>query len=257
MNITALDPVGAQVTGADLTAPDDEQVAQLRAALARHGVLAFADQRIDDAGFTAFLRGFGEPAFTDGEPEVPGFPDLNPVSNVGRAAPPRSNWHVDTSYVSEPPAYTSMRAVTIPQAGGETLFANQYRAAQTLPATLREAVDGRSMTHVVTGVAVGDGSQTAAEHPLLRPHPVTGEVALYLTSPARCASITGLAETDKDELVAQLIAHSTRADNVGRHAWFPGDVVIWDNSAVLHRADHSAVVGDRVMHRGMVAGYGT
>ena len=96
-----------------------------------------------------------------------------------------------------------------------------------------------------------------ADHPLLRPHPVTGEPALYLTSPARCAAIEGIDDdADKDALVAELLAWSTRAENVYRHAWAPGDVVIWDNGAVLHRADHSGVVGDRVMHRGMVAGYG-
>jgi taurine dioxygenase len=56
--------------------------------------------------------------------------------------------------------------------------------------------------------------------------------------------------------VAFLFAHSTRADNVHRHAWRPGDVVLWDNGCVLHRGDHDGVVGDRVLHRGMVAGYG-
>ena len=256
MRHTALEPIGAEVSDLDPTHLDASEVAELRGLLARHGVLALRGAHLDDAGFTRFLQSFGELAFTDGEPSVPGFPDLNPVSNVGRTTPPKSNWHVDTSYVREPPAYTALRAVTIPEQGGETLFANQYRAWATLPAELHEAVAGRTMTHVVTGVSVSEGAESAAEHPLGRPHPVSGEVALYLTSAARCAAISGMAPVEKEATVNALLVHSTRADNVHRHAWRPGDVVIWDNACVLHRADHSGVRGDRVMHRGMVAGYG-
>lgn len=256
MRCTAHDPLGAEVTGIEPAHLAYAEVTELRALLARHGVIALRGAELDDAGFLAFLRSFGPLAFTAGEPSVDGFPALNPVSNVGRSAPPKSNWHVDTSYVRAPPAYTALRAVTIPEAGGETLFANQFRAWETLPVALRAAVAGRSMTHVVTGVTPAPDEESAAAHPLGRPHPLSGEIALYLTSPARCAAIDGIPEmSDKDALVAQLIEHSTREANVYRHAWAPGDVVIWDNSAVLHRADHSGVVGDRVMHRGMVAGY--
>ena len=57
--------------------------------------------------------------------------------------------------------------------------------------------------------------------------------------------------------MARLLEHSTRPENTLRHAWSSGDVVMWDNAVVMHRADHSGVVGDRVMHRGMVAGHGS
>ena len=56
-------------------------------------------------------------------------------------------------------------------------------------------------------------------------------------------------------MIALLFEHSTADDNIYRHAWSPGDVVMWDNACVLHRADHANVLGDRVLHRGMVAGY--
>ena len=166
-----------------------------------------------------------------------------------------SNFHVDTSYVARPPAYTALRAVQIPSRGGATQFANQYRALATLPDDVRERVSGRSITHVVTGVELGPGEESSAEHPIVRPHPVTGRESLYLTSPKRCAAVSGLDEEESRELVAHLLEHSTRPDNVLDHAWAADDVVIWDNACVLHRADHSGVEGDRVMHRGMVAGY--
>ena len=122
-------------------------------------------------------------------------------------------------------------------------------------ADLLELLSGRSIRHVVTGVKLDDGDQGEAEHPVLRVHPLTGRTSLYLTSPARCAAITGLSEQETAETVALLLEHSTRPDNLYRHAWSAGDVVMWDNGCVLHRADHEGVVGDRVMHRGMSLGY--
>jgi taurine dioxygenase len=246
-------PVGARVTELPLGRVGEGEAAELRGLLAEHGVLSFPGQELGDAEFVAFLRAFGPLAFTKGEAHAPGAPELNVVSNVGRETPPRSNWHVDTSYVREPPAYTALRAVEIPSAGGETLFSNQYRAFETLPVDLAERLAGRTITHVVTGVELEEGDESAAEHPVFRPHPLTGRIALYMTTPSRCAAISGMDAAAAEETIALLLEHSTREDNVHRHRWRPGDVVMWDNACVLHRADHSGVVGDRVMHRGMVA----
>lgn len=76
-----------------------------------------------------------------------------------------------------------------------------------------------------------------------------------MTTPARCAGISGLGVEEAEAAVGALYEHSTRAENTYRHPWRPGELVIWDNGCVLHRADHSGVVGDRMMHRGMVADY--
>ncbi len=255
MKTEILEPVGVRLTDVDLTHPEPELWTRLRELLAEHGVAVLPGQQIDDDAFLAFLQGFGELTFTTGETPLDGYPDLNLISNVGRDKAPVSNFHVDTSYVAQPPAYTALRAVSIPEAGGATQFTNQYRAYETLPADLRERVEGRTIRHIVTGVDLGPDDEAAADHPVFRPHPVTGRPALYLTSPKRCSSISGMSAAETDETVAALLAHSTRPDNTLDHAWAPGDVVIWDNSAVLHRADHAGVVGDRVMHRGMVGAY--
>jgi alpha-ketoglutarate-dependent taurine dioxygenase len=181
---TPRSPVGVEVTGLDLAREtersgarpvcrlDDEQVDRLRTLLAEHGVLVVPGQdALDDDGFAAFLRRFGELTFTVGETPVPGRDDLNVVSNVGRATPPRSVFHVDTSYVARPPAYTALRAVAIPARGGETLFTNQYCAHDTLPADIRMHLAGRTVTHVVSGLRPEDaGPETSAEHPLFRRH---------------------------------------------------------------------------------------
>lgn len=253
MHHTALEPCGAVAAGVRVDTLEPDEVAALRGLLGEHGVLVFRDQEIDDAAFLRFLRSFGELQFTKGEIPVDGFADLNVVSNVGRETPPTSTFHVDTTYVRHPPAYTALRAVQVPDLGGNTLFSNQYRAYATLPADRRRQVEGRTIRHVVTGVEVSAEDETSAVHPIVRTHPETGRQALYLSSPARCASVSGMTDEQGRALVEDMVAHSTRTDNVLRHAWAPGDVVIWDNRCVMHRADHTGVVGDRVMHRGMVA----
>lgn len=254
MNTIALDPIGVRATDLSLRDLDPALVTELKELLARHGVLILPGQDLDDAAFVAFLKAFGELTFTKGETPAPGFPDLNVVSNVGRATPPRSTFHVDTSYVRCPPAYTALRAVEIPARGGETLFTNQYRAFETLPAEVRRRLEGRTIKHVMTGLELSDDDETAAEHPVFCRHPISGRTSLYISTPRRCAAISGMAPAEAEDTIAFLFEHATAEANTYRHAWSPGDVVIWDNACVLHRGDHADVVGERVMHRGMVAG---
>jgi taurine dioxygenase len=250
-----LSPIGMVITGLPACEVDAAAAADLGRLLAGHGVVVLPGQDTDDAAFGAFLGQFGALAFTPGETPVPGFPDLNVVSNVGRSTPPRSVFHVDTSYVRRPPAYTALRAVQIPARGGETLFTNQYRAFETLPPAVRARLAGRTIRHVMTGLDLGDDAETAADHPVFRRHPVSGRTALYLSTPQRCISVSGLTAAEGQELIEFLYAHSTADGNTYRHAWSPGDIVMWDNGCVMHRADHAGVIGDRVMHRGMVTAY--
>ncbi|WP_032376288.1 TauD/TfdA dioxygenase family protein [Rhodococcoides fascians] len=240
--------LGMEIRSLDL---DSASVDDMRTQLAEYGVLILRDQPMDDRRFIEFLRRFGDLMFTEGETPVPGFPDLNVVSNIGRTTPPKSTFHVDTTYVPNPPAYTALRAVCVPTVGGSTQFSDQYSAYDTLPAAVKENLAGRTVTHRVTGVA--SDSDSSAEHPLFAVHPVSGRTALALSAPARCVAISGMNSEDTHETIRYLFEHSTRADNVVQHAWAPGDLVMWDNRCVMHRADHSGVVGNRVMHRGMIA----
>ncbi|MGC2655428.1 MAG: TauD/TfdA family dioxygenase [Mycobacterium sp.] len=253
LDFTALTPIGVRLTKFRVDALDEQTVASMRELLAQHGVVILPGQHVDDNEFLRFLRSFGPLMFTVGETAVPGRPDLNVISNVGRVTPPRSTFHTDTSYVRKPPAYTALRAVKVPQHGGHTLFTNQYLAYQTLPAQIREQLRGRFIRHVVTGLELGPDEETSASHPIFRVHPISGRTFLYLSTPKRCPQVSGMSPHRAAKTVGFLFAHSTRDDNVYRHRWAPGDVVMWDNRCVLHRADHAGVAGDRVMHRGMVA----
>ncbi len=252
MQLAALNPIGLRITDLPLGEVGAGTIIDLRRLLADHGVVVLPGQDVDDEAFVGFLKRFGELTFSTGETPVPGFPDLNVISNVGRDTPPRSVFHVDTSYVRRPPAYTALRAVEIPSQGGETLFTNQYRAFETLPPDVRAQLHWRTIRHVVTGLQLGQDDEKVAEHAVFRTHPISGRTALYLSTPERCVAISGMGQAEGREMIEYLYLHSTAEDNTFRHAWSSGDLVMWDNGCVMHRADHSGVVGDRVMHRGMV-----
>ncbi|MFZ3292994.1 TauD/TfdA dioxygenase family protein [Mycobacterium sp.] len=142
LDVIAMTPIGARLAGFEVDPLDARVVMDLRHLLAEHGVLVLPAQQIDDDEFLRFLRSFGPTMFTVGEIPVPGYPELNVISNVGRAEPPRSTFHTDTSYVRKPPAYTALRAVAVPERGGQTLFTNQYLAYETLPIDVRRELQG-------------------------------------------------------------------------------------------------------------------
>ena len=253
MQITALQPFGVEIAHVDPHAMDAAAVARIEDHLGRDGVVVLRGQTIDDDAFVAFLRRFGALTFTKGETPLAHQPALNFVTNEGRTTPPRSVFHTDTSYVASPPAYTALRGVLIPEAGGETVFANQFAAYETLTPRLKRELAGRRMKHEVTGVTLAQGEESATWHPIFRKHPTTGRTALFLSTPERCTAIEGMDDEAARETIRFLFDHST-AQPLYRHRWQAGDVVMWDNRCTLHKADHSGVVGARRMHRGMVGG---
>lgn len=247
MQTTALDPFGIAVHDLDLREPEAAAQA-LRPLLDQHGVAVLRDQPVDDAGFVALLEAFGPMTFTAGETPAEGAPMLNVVSNVGRKTPPRSVFHSDTTYVATPPSYTALRPVTLPRAGGATLVCDQCAAFDRLTLAQADALRTARVKHRVTGL---EGREEEIWHPLLRRIPGSARVALFLSTPERCIEMEGAGDAAPD--IETLYAHSI-AGPVYRHEWRPGDILIWDNRSTMHRADHSGVSGDRVMHRGMVSG---
>ncbi len=251
MKIGALDPFGVEIHGLQIGAADQRSAGELGIVIARRRVAIFREQEAGDPELVRFLRLLGELMFTDGETPVSDFPDLNIVSNVGRTTPPRSVFHTDTSYVERPPAFTALRALALPDAGGPTLFSDQVRAAADLPAAAAAFLHGRTMVHATVAL---DGRRIEMRHPLLRRHPVTGETALYLSTPERCSGLSGTDGPTGQRIIDLLYRRSIRSRNVYAHRWSAGDVVVWDDRVTMHRADHGGVVGDRVLHRGLVRG---
>lgn len=249
---TPLFPFGMAVSGLHIA---DISSASTYTALARliaaSRVVVFRGQTLTDAEFVQFLQGYGALTFTDGETPVVGAPDLNVVTNVGRLTPARSVFHTDTSYMPRPPAFTALRPVVLPTSGGDTLFSDQVSAAARLPEKAREFLKGRTVLHGATGL---DGQSQTTRQPLLRRHPITDEVSLYLSTPKRCTALEGVDAFTSQRIIAALYRRSTRASSIYRHVWQAGDVLMWDNRVSMHKADHENLTQDRLLHRGMVSG---
>ncbi|MFJ2113985.1 TauD/TfdA dioxygenase family protein [Streptomyces sp. NPDC087850] len=228
-------------------------------ALHRHRVLVLPDQHLSHADLLAagFLFGAVDTA-TDRRYTVPGFPGLTVVSNIHENGTPigiydgdqEEEWHADNSFKPQLTAATLLYSVITPGKGGETRFADATRAYADLPTGLRARVDGLSAVHSIqhlttqqANAADGRSSTQAGTlaqlpevtHPLAPVHPATGARALLLGSMV-IPRVEGLPETEGRMLLADLLTHTTDADYLYTHRWEPGDLVVWDNRAVLHTA---------------------
>lgn len=258
---TERQPFGAVASSSDVTNINAQNAEQLKQWLGKHGVVVLrnafasfdtADQVGRDAAFVKFLAHLGPMTFTDGETPVSHQPLLNCVSNVGRSTPPKSVFHTDTSYVINTPAYTALRAVVLPQVGGDTVFSNQFLAYDTLPLTVRQQLASVRLLHKVSGLPTEHLVETQCWHPLFKVHPISGRTALFLSTPNRCQELSGFTKAQAQRFIRLLYAHSIRAYRTLHHRWQHNDLLIWDNRCTMHRGDHETVVGDRVFHRGMV-----
>lgn len=260
---------GAEVSGVDLRAPIDEALAApLRYALARHRVLFFRDQQLDDEAHLAVARVFGEPMVHPFERAMGRDDPLHRIVDRPEDVPDRSDWHSDDTYLERPPAVAILRCELAPEVGGDTLWADMAAAYQRLAAPLRELFDGLVGVHETDGSlrdylrthlppdagaevlrAVGEG----AEHPLVRVHPETGQRALFFEL-SFMRRIVGLADHEADFVRALLRALVSDVSLQCRFRWRAGDIVIWDERMTQHcgAADHAGQ--RRVMRRCTVRG---
>jgi alpha-ketoglutarate-dependent taurine dioxygenase len=261
--------LGAEISGVHLDAElPDATVGAIRRALLDHLVVFFRGQELPPARFLAFARRFGTPIeypFLDG---IDGFPEIIAVSKLEHE---RVNfggvWHSDTTYLEEPPMATLLVAREVPPVGGDTLFANQYLAYETLSEGMRRLLDGLT---AVSSSAKADASRTredrvratgrpearkllAAEHPVVRRHPETGRRALYVNV-AHTTNFVGMTEDESRPLLGYLFRHQVRPEFTCRFRWSPGSLAMWDNRAVQHNAINDYHGHRRVMHRITLAG---
>ncbi|MEU0944033.1 TauD/TfdA family dioxygenase [Streptomyces canus] len=259
---------GAQVFGVDLAKPLDEETATaLRDALNTHKALVFSDVHLDDEGQQAFARHFGE--LTTAHPTVPavdGAPNVLPVdSEGGRAA---NHWHTDVTFVLNPPQASTLRSLTIPPYGGETLIANSAAAYRDLPEPLRRLADDLWAEHTndydyAVPEETLDEEQAARRaqftsikfrtaHPVVRVHPLTGERGLFIGGFAQ--RIVGLSTGESRKLLDLLQSYVTRPENLLRHRWSENQLVLFDNRITQHYAVDNYDGLPRRLHRVTVAG---
>jgi len=240
---------------------DDACFGRIRQAWRDHLVLLFRGQRLDDAALVRFTSRFGAleiaPLF-QGRHFVEKFPEVMIISNVkadGREIGSLGNaeafWHSDLNFVEEPPAGSFLYAFEVPPVGGDTGFANMYAAYETLPEALRARIAGRRIQHDARFNSAGylrEVQVSDALHPIVRTHPETRRLALFLGRRAN-ATIEGLPADDSEALLDALWAHATEARFTWHHQWRAGDLIAWDNRCTLHRRDSFDESCRRVMHR--------
>lgn len=266
---------GAEVRGVDLAALDPATVSTLQQAVLEHLVVVVRGQPLADPQLLALGRAFGEiepPGMSViGRPYIDAYPEILVISNLVADGQPLGNlgageaiWHTDMSYRSRPCTIAILHALEVPPAGGNTYFANQYLAYDTLPAALKARLDGKMLIHDETYnsagqlrkgfAAVTDPREApGAQHRVFRTHPQTGRKALYLGR-RRNAYIIGLPLDESEQLLDQLWAHASRPELVWGHEWRTGDTLIWDNRCVIHRRDAFDPQARRMMHRVQIRG---
>lgn len=266
--------IGAIVHGVDLRNHlDDETAAQLRSLFYKHSVLCIRDQNLSESDLVRFSRIIGdiETHFLS-EYQRPGFPEIYVISNIvenGKAigiSDAGSEWHTDSSWAAEPSAATILHAIEIPVKDGivlgDTLFSSMTAAYDTLPPELRKkliqlnATHGYEHRHEQRRKAAGSSRKELTEeqkkrasgaiHPVIRMHPITGRPCVYVNR-WFTTSLVGIPKEEAEAILQPLYEHVTKDEYVYRHHWQKGDVIIWDNCAVQHKAIHDYKLPERRM----------
>ena len=239
--------LGAEISNIDLTAAlSNQQVDDLHSALAQHQVLFFRDQKISLEQQKTLGRHFGELHIHPNTPGPAGHPEILPIhtdANSKRANGER--WHSDVSCDAEPPLGSILALHTVPETGGDTIFASQSAAYDDLTPPFRAFLDGLTATHSgersyrrtnrLNGVDDRHRVFPQAVHPVVRTHPVTKRKALFVNENFT-THINELSDDESRAVLDFLYAHCTRPAFQVRFGWQPHSIAFWDNRAVQHIA---------------------
>ena len=265
--------IGAEVLGIDLAnGIDDGELDAILDAFHAHHVLVFPGQSLTPEQQIAFSHRFGEleghihREFRGGE-----FPELHTLSNLDADGRPTGvhpgdgslQWHTDKSYMPRPSMATMLHALEVPSEGGDTNFANLHAAYDALTGEIKARIDPLHVVHSWEQSRINAGVTLATEeekadappvtHPLARTHPATGRKAIYVGNHA--SHIEELPLEDGRALIRELMDFATGPDFTASHKWRKGDLVMWDNRCLLHRASLYDVANEvRVLHRTVVRG---
>jgi len=265
---------GAEIVGPDLARPlSKDQLAEVKAAWARHAVVAFPDQplTLDQLeAFTLQIGPFGHDPFIAPMPGHPNVLELRrepdeKATNFG------AGWHSDWSFQEQPPAATLLRSEVVPPVGGDTLFCDCARAYEALSEVMKtmlaplRAVHSATRAYGVKGVfaretekrslqiIVSPEADKSLTHPLVRTHPVTGRKALFI-SPVYTTGIAGMTEKESQAILGFLFQHMIQPEFIYRHKWREKMLLMWDNRCTMHFAEGGYDGHLRLMHRTTVAG---
>ena len=269
--------LGAEIKGLDLGVSLPEQtIADIRRLWNRHIVLVFRDQDLSEAAQLRFAARFGTLGKRKKPPEalksrVEGSQQTDPnvilVTNkivdgrpVGAFGDGDMWFHIDSGYAERPYKYTFLHALELPSHGGNTRFANMYRAYETLPEKTRQKLAGKQALHIheykrSAKVDIsGDISNVPHHfHPVCITHPETGRKSLFVDR-LMTARIEGLDEDDSRRILEALFDHAEQHEFVYEHVWRLGDVVMWDNRCATHGQTYFPKDEPRLLRRCTIEG---
>ena len=257
----------SEVVGIDLRkTPDDNTKEALYRTFAERSVLVIRNQKLEPPEFLEAARIFGTPMLQDLEqfrvPECPlvGFISSRDKGASGKVITRGRNWHTDHSHTETPPRATTLHAVTLPIEGGDTQFASMHLAYDGLPDDMRNKVDPINCLHVWMSrrcprpmPSIEEGFDPRFWHPLVRTNPDTGRRALYMNT-ARIDEFQGIELNAGFDLLDFLMDHITQPRFEYRHQWREGDMLIWDNRAVMHQANGDYGDQYRYLYRIIIEG---
>lgn len=260
LHITRLEPtLGAEIGGIDLRQPLTSALRdELRHLLLTHEVLFFRDQAINTEQQIAFAKEFGElyvhPTTQQNDPSRPQA-HLIEAQDERKLYGPRisGRWHTDTSWLLQPTLGAVLRAVDLPEVGGDTLWADTGAVYRALPDDLRAEIDNLHVVHDFKKALDKVGyDYPILAHPLVRTHPETGEDGLFINF-SQNPLVIGWTPQQSKQLIDRLLQEFNKPEHQVRFKWRPGSVAFWDNRSTLHYPVYNYGDYPRRMERVLIA----
>ena len=271
MSPTAISQIGFEILDIDAATVTTEQVSHVRKLVYEHKLVIFRNQSMTSEQYVAFANKLGTPQiyFQDNY-HHPDYPEIFVSSNVlengkkiGVAGTGRY-WHTDCAFQAEPLSWTMLYPQVLPQSIRETYYIDMCQVYQNLPNELQQQVDGRSLVHeakwrykvqawdidraVIDILNDFEKQAPPATHPAVIKHPVTHRQALYI-SEGFTTKVVGLDSEHSQQVLSELLAFVQRKEHICTHVWQEGDILLWDNRVLLHKAGGCPEGESSVSHR--------
>lgn len=254
--------IGAELLGADLRMVDDTLIDEVRRALLMHKVVFFRDQDITRQQHIHFAEQFGDLEIHPATPKDQEDREVLRIAHGSQSRGQENFWHSDVTWRAEPSLGSILRAMELPEVGGDTLFSNMVMAFEALDEALKARLCEMKAVHDIARVFAKRLGKDATslhekfppqEHPVIRTHPETGQRLIYVNT-AFTSHIKDMDKDESDKLLKFLYSRAAIPEYQCRFRWAPGSMAFWDNRACQHYAASDYFPNIRIMERVTIAG---
>ncbi len=261
--------LGAEISGVDLSEPLGNQTFQeVHDALMENLVIFFRDQDISPDQHKAFGARFGELQVHPFAPHLDDHPEIIVIENDEQRPSKINNWHTDVTFMQKPPLGSILHAQTVPEAGGDTMWANMYAAYEALSDKWQTFLSDMEAVHDFTHnfgkrlmreeggyerLKKAQQEMPPANHPVIRTHPVTGRKGIFVNS-AFTTHIDGMSQRESDAVLGFLYEHIRTPEFTCRFNWRKHSIAFWDNRCTQHYPIADYWPAERRMYRVTVNG---